>query len=40
MTKGRRPRKKITKFGNFKTLAERLMAESKALQKYLDRIKK
>lgn len=37
---GRRPHKKITKYGHYKTLSDRLKAESKALQDYYDRIRK
>ena len=37
---GKRPHKKITKFGKCKSLAERLVTEIKALNDYLTRINK
>ena len=36
---GKRPHRKIQKFGMYTTLSERLLAESKALRSYLDRVK-
>ncbi len=38
LTGGKRPHKKITKFGHCKNLNERLIAETKALNEYLKRI--
>jgi hypothetical protein len=35
---GRRPHKKIQRFGKYKTLAERMKAESEALEKYRKRV--
>lgn len=35
---GKRPHKKIQRFGKFKTLAERLVAESNALMDYQKRV--
>lgn len=35
---GKRPRRKISKFGKYKTLAERLKAESAALTAYQKRV--
>ena len=37
---GKRPHKKIQRFGKYKTLAERLIAESEALEAYHKRINK
>lgn len=35
---GKRPHKKITRFGKYKTLSERMMAETKALNDYEKRV--
>lgn len=35
---GKRPHKKIGRFGKYKTLGERLLAESRALTQYLKRV--
>lgn len=35
---GKRPHKKISKFGKYNTLGERMMAEGLALTKYLKRV--
>ncbi|HWY34502.1 MAG TPA: hypothetical protein VNX68_07640 [Nitrosopumilaceae archaeon] len=35
---GKRPHKKIQRYGKYKTLGERMMAESKALMEYQKRV--
>lgn len=35
---GKRPHRKFSRFGKFNTLAERLMAEGKALEAYQKRV--
>lgn len=37
---GKRRHKKIQRYGQYKTLAERLVAEAKGLQDYLNRVNK
>ncbi len=38
LVNGKRPHKKIQRFGKFKTLGERMMAEGAALQRYSKRV--